>query len=108
MVNSRQTIADHAVSLAAEMPLAMVEKLAETIEHIDPSDWQALRAWILQQVPQAHYRSLAAGLLETWHTNSIHMVWDSPGFNTIGMAEVSRRTRSAQAWGSWAMIGQVL
>ena len=34
MVNPRQTIADD-VSLAAEMPLAMVEKLAETIEHVD-------------------------------------------------------------------------
>jgi hypothetical protein len=41
---------------------------------------------------------------------SIHACYSamlSPGFSTTGSAEVSARTRAAQAWGSWRMMSKV-
>ena len=61
-----KTVVEQAQRLAAEMPLAMAESLADAIGMSGSSSWASARADILQGVSQPHYRALAGEFLDIW------------------------------------------
>jgi phosphatidylserine/phosphatidylglycerophosphate/cardiolipin synthase-like enzyme len=65
MSRPRVILAEQARRLAAEMPPAMVEMLADAVEGGSLGDGPAL----LGVLPQPHYRALAGDLLSAWKTS---------------------------------------
>src|SRR5688572_15392481 len=91
--HQRQKIVQQAQRLAAEMPAAMVEMLADAIEKADSCSWESARIGILHLVSQPHYRALATGLFDTWQANARDL---SPqavaiALYTAAVAEKARR-----------------
>jgi phosphatidylserine/phosphatidylglycerophosphate/cardiolipin synthase-like enzyme len=64
MSEQRQAVAEQARRLAAELPPAMVELLADAVERAGGSD-----AAVLAAVPQPHYRALTAEFLVAWRVS---------------------------------------
>jgi phosphatidylserine/phosphatidylglycerophosphate/cardiolipin synthase-like enzyme len=66
MSRQHKAVVEQAQRLATEMPLAMVEALADAIEHSGGSPWASARSDTLQKVSQPHYRALASDFLDAW------------------------------------------
>jgi hypothetical protein len=70
MSRNHQAVVDQALRLAAEMPRAMAESLADAIERGVGSSWVSARTAILQGISQPHYRALASEFLDAWQTTA--------------------------------------
>src|SRR5947209_8324305 len=66
MDGGHQLIAVEAGKLAAAAPFSLLTGLSGAIEACDTSDWFSARSRIIHGVSHAHYRSLAAGFLDSW------------------------------------------
>lgn len=70
MSQQYQALVDQAQQLAAEMPLAMAESLADAIGRWNASSWLLARAGLLQGISHPHYRSLAGEFLDIWRESA--------------------------------------
>jgi phosphatidylserine/phosphatidylglycerophosphate/cardiolipin synthase-like enzyme len=70
MNSQHKAVVEKVQRLAAEMPLAMAETVADAIGRSVGSSWASARTDILQGVSQPHYRALAGEFLDAWQTTS--------------------------------------
>jgi phosphatidylserine/phosphatidylglycerophosphate/cardiolipin synthase-like enzyme len=70
MSGQHRAVVEQAQRLAAEMPLAMAQTLADAIEAGGNYSWGSATADILQGVSQPHYRALAGEFLNAWRTTA--------------------------------------
>jgi phosphatidylserine/phosphatidylglycerophosphate/cardiolipin synthase-like enzyme len=95
MNRPHQVIVEQAQRIAGELPLPLVETLAEAIEQAG-SDWRKARGTILGRLSHAAYRSLATDLLRAWETDAPSVRAEAVALALIAAAEVERRHRQDQ------------
>lgn len=64
------SITQDIAQLAHHLPHQLLLKLATQLEQVTSNDWGYIRALILNNTPQAHYRTLVSQLLTRWQTDT--------------------------------------
>jgi phosphatidylserine/phosphatidylglycerophosphate/cardiolipin synthase-like enzyme len=92
MRRPQQVIAEQARRVACEVPLPLVETLAEAIERAGDG-WAATKGAILASLSHPHYRSLAAELLGAWEAEAATVAPAAVAMALLAAAEAERRHR---------------
>lgn len=96
MRRPQQVIAEHAQRVAAELPLPLVETLAEDIERAG-AGWASSQGAILTNLSQPHYRALTGGLLRAWKDEASAVSPEAVSLALLSAAEAVRRHREGQS-----------
>jgi phosphatidylserine/phosphatidylglycerophosphate/cardiolipin synthase-like enzyme len=70
--SGQSVIIGEAGMLARNLPLTLIQLLANLIETCEPNDWPASRSRIIQNFAHPNYRTLVAGFLDLWRSQA----WD--------------------------------
>jgi phosphatidylserine/phosphatidylglycerophosphate/cardiolipin synthase-like enzyme len=92
----RQVIAEQARRVAAELPLPLVEALADAIERAG-GGWAGAKGAILTNLSHPLYRSLAADLLRAWEAEAGSVGPEAVALALQVAAEAERRHREEQS-----------
>jgi phosphatidylserine/phosphatidylglycerophosphate/cardiolipin synthase-like enzyme len=96
MRRPQQVIAEQTQKVAAELPPALVETLAEAIERAGPG-WADTQGTILTSLSHPHYRSLAAELLRAWRAEAATATPEAVALALLAASESERWHREEQA-----------
>jgi len=89
-------IAQGAGRLAAALPPSVLAGLAEAVRACDPSDWPNARSGLIQGIPHAHHRSLAADFLNAWQGHARSVPAQAVALALLTAAHVEKAGRERQ------------
>ncbi len=78
--------------LAHHLPHQLLLRLATQLEKIESNDWGYIRAIILSNTPQAHYRTLVSQLLTRWQTDAPTIPTSTIAFALKAAAHTAQRS----------------
>jgi phosphatidylserine/phosphatidylglycerophosphate/cardiolipin synthase-like enzyme len=96
MKRPQLVIAEQARKVAAELPTALVETLADAIERVGVG-WREAQGEILTSLSHPHYRSVAGELLRAREADALTVTPEAVAMALLAAAEGERRHREEQA-----------
>lgn len=96
MTPERAALAEAIRRVVAELPATLVESLAAAIEASGTAGHGAAQLAIQGAIPQAHYRTLALGLLDVWKGHARDVAAPSLAFALTTAAHTEEEVRKSQ------------
>lgn len=95
MRRPQQVIADHARRVAADLPPALLETLAEAVERVGTA--RRDHGAVLAVLPQPHYRAVAADLLRAWDAEAPAVGPEAVALALLTAGEAERVRREGES-----------
>lgn len=97
MDKGQNAIAIQAAKLAAHLPPAVVQALAQAVAACDVQDWDHTRQQMLKVTPQPSFEALIEELAAVWRTHTNEVSPESVAFALLAAAATSQHYREFQS-----------
>lgn len=97
MSTEQEMIAAQAVRLAVELPVSLVQNLAQAITACNVQDWDYTRQQMLQVTPQPRFRVLVDEFLAAWRTHAVEASSESVALALRSAAAATQHYRETQS-----------